>query len=158
MKFTFAIALLLASTEAIKIRSGLKIKSHIAHKVALKTRQPANMPRNAREWMDALDTSGDGQISLEEALAAGKKYGAPKEMVLEAFNAANTDGDKFVSMKELKAAVGENLAQVKTKQPQGMPQSAQGWMELLDTNFSGTIELGEVLTFAEKMGAPPEME
>ena len=85
-------------------------------------------------------------------------------MITDQFNMADTDNSGSVDIKELDAAMkSHNLAQIKTKQPegpppQGMPQSAQEWMDVLDTNLSGTIELGELLSFAEKMGAPPEAE
>jgi hypothetical protein len=97
---------------------------------------PATTPKApADAFIEQLDTSGDGKVSLEEALAPQK----PR------FSETDTDGDGFVSVEEASTAFSNQVPaeMLEAMKERGMPDPGQTFVGNLDKDGDEKISPAE---------------
>jgi Ca2+-binding EF-hand superfamily protein len=89
----------------------------------------------AKAFLEKLDTDGSGGVSIEEATAPQR----------EQFKTNDKDGDGFITAEEAKAAFAEQVPpeMLEAMQERGMPDPGSTFVDNLDKNDDGKVDLAE---------------
>ena len=108
---------------------------------AVGRQRAAGFVRRAKAMMNAIDSAGDGRISLMEFVAAAMRSSLylQRDKLQTAFETFDANGDGFISMDELSLGI----------QAHGKPCTEEQLAEMLqaaDLNRDGVIDFDEFLT------------
>ena len=105
-------------------------------------------------WRNVMDPEDDGNVSQREFFLRCRENGFSGD-VRKFWKDLDSDGSGHITLEEIDPEAHTEIEAFKNLLVENYQNVLKGWLQCLDLDGSGRLELGEFLEALPKIGSPP---